>query len=283
MPKTADSPMLTRREAAEITGLSIGVLDKAVEQKIVTVHRRRNQSFLRSDDLAVVVLLQNTSLPLPITVKRQIKRWVHDTKPYQGAEGAELHISDALVVRWSREISETVRAAESYARLRNQWIEVNPDIKGGEPVIRGTRIGVRGIAQRMDEGDTIEVLTEDYPRVPTEALQTAYTYAMAHPRRGRPARPWRDADEALDRRGPPRRWLMLHIGTAWTPPATATEGCSAAPTPRSCGTASTRTGLLSPTTTATSAGYARRTLYTPASSFYRPLHGTHNNNCSASP
>jgi hypothetical protein len=32
MSKTADSPMLTRREAAEITGLSIGVLDRLVGQ-----------------------------------------------------------------------------------------------------------------------------------------------------------------------------------------------------------------------------------------------------------
>jgi uncharacterized protein (DUF433 family) len=202
MPKTADSPMLTRREAAEITGLSIGVLDKAIEQKIVTIHRRRNQSFLRSDDLAVVVLLQSTSLPLPITVKRQIRRWVRETEPYRAEHGTELHISDALVVRWSPEISETVHAAESYARLRNEWIEINPEIKGGEPVIRGTRIGVRGIAQRMDEGDTIEILTEDYPHVSADAFQTAYTYAKAHPRRGRPTRPWREADEALDRRGP---------------------------------------------------------------------------------
>jgi uncharacterized protein (DUF433 family) len=86
-------------------------------------------------------------------------------------------------------VSETVQAAESYARLREQWIETNPDIKGGEPVIRGTRIGVRGGAQRMDDGDTIEILTEDYPHIPAEAFQTAYTYAKAHPRRGRSVRP----------------------------------------------------------------------------------------------
>ena len=108
----------------------------------------------------------------------------------------------ALVVRWSPEISDTVHAAERYARLRDQWIEINPKIKGGEPVIRGTRIGVRGIAQRMDEGDTIEILTEDYPHVPAEAFQTAHTYGKAHPRRGRRTRPWRDADEAVGRRGP---------------------------------------------------------------------------------
>jgi len=193
--------MLTRREAAEITGLSLGVLDKAIEQKIMAVFRRRNQSYVRSDDLAVVVLLQNTSLPLPITVKRQIKRWVHETKPYKGPEGAELPISDALIIRWISAVSDTINAAETYAKLRDQWIDSDPQIKGGEPVIRGTRISVRGVAKRMDHGESVESLIEDYPQIPAEAFRAARTYANAHPRRGRPVRPWRDSNEALDRRG----------------------------------------------------------------------------------
>jgi uncharacterized protein (DUF433 family) len=201
MSKIVDSPMLTRREAAEVTGLSIGVLDKAIEQKVVTVYRRRNRSLLRSDDLAVLVLLQNTSLPLPLTVKRQSKRWVHDTKPYQRTEGAELPISDALVIRWIPAVSDTINAAEAYAKLRDQWIESNAQIKGGEPVLRGTRIGVRGVAQRMDQGESVDSLIEDYPQIPAEAFRVAHTYAKAHPRRGRPVRPWRDSNEALDRRG----------------------------------------------------------------------------------
>lgn len=202
MPRTADTPMLTRREAVEIAHVPLGALDKAIEQNIVTVHRRRDHSWLRSEDVGVVALLQKTALPLPITVKRKIRRWVRETEPYRAGHGSELHISDALVVRWSPEVSETVYAAESYARLRDQWIETNPTIKGGEPVIGGTRIGVRAIAQRIESGDTIATLTEDYPHIPAEAFQTAYTYAKTHPRRGRPTRPWRDADEALDRRGP---------------------------------------------------------------------------------
>jgi len=48
---------------------------------------------------------------------------------------------------------------------------------------------VRAVAQRIDSGDTIATLTEDYPHIPAEAFQTAYTYARAHPRRGRPSRP----------------------------------------------------------------------------------------------
>jgi uncharacterized protein (DUF433 family) len=194
--------MLTRREAVEIAHVPLGVLDKAIEQKIVTVHRRRERSWLASEDVGVIALLQKLALPLPVTVKRKIRRWVRETEPYRTESGSELQLGDALVVRWSPEVSATVHAAESYARLREQWIETDPSIKGGEPVIRGTRIGVRAVAQRIEHGDTVQTLTEDYPHIPAEAFQTAYTYAKAHPRRGRPTQPWREGDEALDRRGP---------------------------------------------------------------------------------
>jgi uncharacterized protein (DUF433 family) len=202
MSRTIDTPMLTRREAAEIAHISLAALDKAIEQNIVTVHKRRDGSWLTSEDVGVLALLHQTALPLPITVKRKIRRWVRETEPYRTRQGTELQISDALVVRWSPQTSQTVHAAESYARLRDRWIEINPDIKGGEPVVRDTRIGVRAVAHRIEHGDTIEILTEDYPHIPAAAFQTAHTYARAHPRRGRPIRPWRDPDEALDRRGP---------------------------------------------------------------------------------
>ncbi|HUB35530.1 MAG TPA: DUF433 domain-containing protein [Solirubrobacteraceae bacterium] len=193
--------MLTRREAAELVHVPVGALDKAIEQKVVTALRRGNATWLRSEDVGVLALLQSAAFPLPIAVKRKIKRWVRDTKPYRARRPSELPISDALVVRWSSELTETVQAAESYARLRDKWIETDPSIKGGEPIIRGTRLGARAVAQRLEHGDTVATLVEDYPDIPVEAFLTAYTYARAHPRRGRPAKPWRGGDEALGRRG----------------------------------------------------------------------------------
>lgn len=199
MPETKNRPMLTRREVVEIADVALAALDKAIEQGVVKVHRRLNASWLRSEDVGVLVLLQKAGLPLPLKVKRQITRWVRDTEPYRAGRDSDLQISDALIVRWSAADSDAVLAAESYARLRDEWIEANPGIKGGEPVIRGTRVGVRAVAQRIDDGDSVETLAEDYPQIPAEAFQIAYTYAKAHPLRGRPARPWRGTDEAVGR------------------------------------------------------------------------------------
>lgn len=198
----ANKAMLTRREASELVHVPLGALDKAIEQKVVTAYRRRDRTWLRSEDIGVIVLLQKTALPLPVALKRKIKRWVRETEPYRAGHDSEFAIGDTLIIRWTPAMTKTVEVAESYATLRDQWIETDPSIKGGEPVIRGTRIGVRAIAQRLDHGDTTEILAEDYPTIPAEAFLTAYTYARAHPRRGRPVKPWRGRDEALDRRGP---------------------------------------------------------------------------------
>jgi len=59
-------------------------------------------------------------------------------------------------------------------------------------VIRGTRISVRALADRVADGDTVDVLKEDYPEVPKQAFETALLYAASHPARGRPRKPWRD-------------------------------------------------------------------------------------------
>ena len=73
------------------------------------------------------------------------------------------------------------------SELRNRFLEVNPKIRGGEPVIRGTRVPIRGLAKQVEAGETLEVLREDYPNIPDEAFEFAVLWARTNPRRGRPA------------------------------------------------------------------------------------------------
>lgn len=77
--------------------------------------------------------------------------------------------------------------AEEYARLRDQYIQRDPKIMGGEPVIRGTRVPVRTIAALIEAGESHEVLRDDYPHVPEEAYEVAVLWARENPRRSRPA------------------------------------------------------------------------------------------------
>lgn len=56
------------------------------------------------------------------------------------------------------------------------YIESNPDILGGSPVIKGTRIDVSTIKSRLGGGETLEALAAEYPEIPLSAFEAAYKY-----------------------------------------------------------------------------------------------------------
>jgi uncharacterized protein (DUF433 family) len=82
------------------------------------------------------------------------------------------------------------RQTNSAAQLEaaKRWVEVNPEVRAGEPVVRGTRIPVHALADLAAQGAGTDELLEDYPRLTAESLAAALAYARMHPRseRSRP-------------------------------------------------------------------------------------------------
>ena len=56
-------------------------------------------------------------------------------------------------------------------------VEVNPEICGGKPVIRGTRIMVRNILGMVAGGYTVERIVAAYPELTAGAVTAALEYA----------------------------------------------------------------------------------------------------------
>ena len=103
----------------------------------------------------------------------------------------ELELAPALVVRRVDAVEHARQRAERYAQLRDRWIVRDPEIKGGDPVIKGSRVSVHTLAEQIASGESDEVLEDDLPHIPAEAREIAVLYARAYPRRGRPKRPLR--------------------------------------------------------------------------------------------
>jgi uncharacterized protein (DUF433 family) len=86
-----------------------------------------------------------------------------------------------------------VRTKTALLDRARKMVVVNSAIRGGEPVLRGTRIGVYEVAA-MAKGATADERTEilaGYPILKEEQLDLAIIFATAYPRRGRPPRhPW---------------------------------------------------------------------------------------------
>lgn len=66
--------------------------------------------------------------------------------------------------------------AEVRTRLRDleritDQVEVNADIRGGEPVFRGTRVPVHMVAGFLERGVSGAEVLEDYPALTEESLE----------------------------------------------------------------------------------------------------------------
>ncbi len=59
----------------------------------------------------------------------------------------------------------------------SDWIDVNPRICSGKPIIRGTRIMVKNILGMVAGGYTLERIIRAYPELTPEMVQGALEYA----------------------------------------------------------------------------------------------------------
>lgn len=181
-PKTA-SLLLTRNETAEISGVSVNAVTKALEQRIAKPRRVRGRTLLASEEAAALALISQVPVALSVKIKRELRDWIVHGSPERAEE---FELSPALRVAMTEDAAQVATRAAEYVRLRSKYVELNPSKMGGAPVIRGTRVPVRTLAQLVEEGETPGALKEDYPHVPEEAYEVAVLWARGNPRRGRP-------------------------------------------------------------------------------------------------
>jgi uncharacterized protein (DUF433 family) len=62
-------------------------------------------------------------------------------------------------------------------------ITLNPEIRSGKPVIRGTRITVSDILEYLADGMSEAEILEDFPDLQTEDISAALTFAAERERR----------------------------------------------------------------------------------------------------
>jgi uncharacterized protein (DUF433 family) len=110
-----------------------------------------------------------------------------------GARGVSF---GGLLVDFSAVAAQVRSSLSKLARARRMVVR-DPEIRGGEPVIRETRIPVYLIADMLEQGATEQEIVLGYPTLKPENLELAGIYAKAYPRRGRPPKhPWH-VDEAV--------------------------------------------------------------------------------------
>jgi uncharacterized protein (DUF433 family) len=191
--------LFTPTEAAVLTHLSIKAVNNAIDKKTIsTVAGERGGQATRLLNLRGLMSLA-LERRLADRFAPELRRAVFDamadtSRNIVSLEGGFLKI-DLREPR--RELATSLREL----RRARELVVINPEIKGGDPVFRGTRIPVHLIADMQAQGDTEADLLTSYPRLTPEMVRLASVYAAAYPLRGRPRKqPWHDQQPVMEGR-----------------------------------------------------------------------------------
>jgi uncharacterized protein (DUF433 family) len=192
--------VLTPNEVAELSGAPKRLIEKAIEERILLVRSesspvmRRAQRMLPAYSVAYAAALMGLGLSLSIKHKRRLAQVIAETSP-TALPTKRAIIEPAVEIDIGRLVGDVMVRTEKYRADRDAFIVVSDDIKGGTPVIRGTRMTVHAVLGRIDHGETIDDILADNPDLTRDALEAAIIYARTHPLVGRPGgRPWASAE-----------------------------------------------------------------------------------------
>ena len=64
--------------------------------------------------------------------------------------------------------------------MDQEWITCDPSVMMGKPVVKGTRITVELIIQKLADGETVQQILEAHPRLTEEAIRAALDFAATN-------------------------------------------------------------------------------------------------------
>jgi uncharacterized protein (DUF433 family) len=176
----------TAREAAAVSGAPVALIQKAISgRKIPRVEGVTKRRFL--DQTGVLAFALAAVLPEELHISPEFAY-----KLLRNASAAGDGVPDELVIGPMVRIDACSALSAARRRLAlyehaHKSLVSDPEIMGGTPVLRDTRITARSILGRIEGGDSIESILEDYPYLDRDGIEAAALYARANPPRGRPA------------------------------------------------------------------------------------------------
>lgn len=195
-----ENALFTPTEAAVLTRLSLKAVNNAIDKKTVpAVAGNRAGQATRLLDLHALMSL-TLERRLADRFVPELRRALFDA--LATAPRNTVSLEGGLLKIDLREPRHELATSLRELRRARRMVISDPEIMGGDPVFRGTRVPVYLIAKLLEQGSPARDLLEGYPRLTAEMVRLAPIYAAAYPLRGRPraAQPWRDRPPTHSRR-----------------------------------------------------------------------------------
>lgn len=205
MPQTIASPgeevlSVTTAEAAWLTDMPPKAINAAIDRGELPMPSRKRGSDraarrLGPAEVVYLVLRRDLSSVLSQTAKRELydqlvelssRRYLVSFAGAGPQPDFEIALAGGVVrIEAKRACQQLAKRWEALRRAQ-ELVVSDPEIRGGEPIIKGTRIPVYMIAALVDQGADVREILEDYPALNAAKIRSALAFARTQPRRGRP-------------------------------------------------------------------------------------------------
>jgi len=180
---------LTTTEAAVAAGVSLPQINRVIDEKILPdgCYSTSPTRTVRADACLLIAFYFETADWLTAGARLKTIRNAA-ARPHTWAQWKHYAVdAHFLTVRFADLWKNVDERLERLIAAEKMVVE-DPEILGGTPVIRGTRVPVHRVAAIFDAGTSMERILKSYPSVTAEQVELASIYARAVPQRGRPRR-----------------------------------------------------------------------------------------------
>ena len=193
--ETAPGKAILINEAAAATGVSARKINRLIDDAVLPKSacvKLGSRRAVRAYAVPIVGFVASDGSKLSkgtrLEAMRMIEKFSKENWPRlcDEPEHAKLLRFESGTVMIS--LGESVSAAmEGLNKLNEAFrrIVTNSEVRGGIPVVRGTRISVYEVADALAT-DGPETILVDFPALSREDVEASALYAKAHPRTGRP-------------------------------------------------------------------------------------------------
>lgn len=183
-------------EAAAIAEVSPDTIRTALEKKAVTPSgRQRAGKAVRHRFSAGDVLLVKLLAEFPFPLSRRDKQSLAQILVHGDGEASDWSVKgrdivfqsgETRIVMGCKSLRRTVDRNLAAYRWGQRRVVSSPDVLGGEPVFRGTRIPVQHVASLFRKGVSEQEIAEDFPSLSARDLAYARLAARLGQKPGRP-------------------------------------------------------------------------------------------------
>ena len=168
-------------EAAYVTGLTERMINHEIDASILRSQDRTQRRAIGGADVvylgAVRGIRKHLAPPLRRQMRDAIASAIKQRRPVAKIAAFELKIAAI-----EREIQANLITLN---RMKRDYIESRPEVLAGEPVIKGTRIPARLVADLIKSGTPRELIQQEYDLTPQQT-EAAVIFDRVTPKRGRP-------------------------------------------------------------------------------------------------